>query len=366
VTAGDDFTCALTAQGKAYCWGLNEGGQLGAGSVSETVRTPVPVAGEMTFADLSAGREHTCGITGDGRAYCWGRGGALGTGEETARVPTPVATAVRFAGISAGDQRTCAAAKEGAVYCWGRFSRPSADPGGRGGPAVAPIETSVRFRSVRAGLGHACGIATDSQAYCWGTNTFGELGVPPAAPSRWAPPQLVALGAAVTDLSVSSHGTCAVTAGGTAYCWGSNFFGQLGNGAWTERYAVNATPSRIVGDQRWRLVSTSGGFTCGLTVDGNAYCWGTNASSERLLGSTAAPDRCGTAPPRECSTRPARLAGNFRFQTLSTGGSHTCGITTDARLYCWGANDSGQLGNGTTTPSVEPAPVAVPASGSPP
>lgn len=368
VTAGDDFTCALTAAGKAYCWGQNEGGQLGAGSTRAASLTPVPVAGEMTFIDVAAGREHACALTGVGQAFCWGHdpSGALGTGAVTARAPEAVRTPLRFVGISAGDQRTCAVTKEGVVYCWGRFSQPSADPSGRGGPEVVPIETAVRFRAVRAGLGHACGIATDSQLYCWGTNTFGELGIPSATSRGWAPPQRVPLGDTVVAVSVSSHGTCAVTAGGAAFCWGANFLGQLGNGSWTERYAANATPRRVAGDQRWRVVSTSGGFTCGLAAGGAAYCWGTNAPSDRLLGSTAAPDWCGTDPPRECSTRPAPVAGNLRFETLSTGASHTCAITTDARLYCWGANDSGQLGTGTTTSSVEPVSVVAPAGESSP
>lgn len=368
VTAGDKFTCALTDEGKALCWGANAAGQLGTGSTVETTPTPQVVGATVSFTDLSAGREHACALSADGGAHCWGHdpNGALGRAATLARVPTSVVTSARFVRISAGDQRTCAVTKEGAAHCWGRFSRPSTDPAGRGGPEVVSLETTQRFRSLAAGLTHACGITNDARLYCWGSNSIGQLGAGGPTSARWAPPQLVSLGDEVTQVSVSSNGTCAVTRSGAAYCWGSNAFGQLGNGAWTERYAANATPTRVVGDHSWRQVSTGGGFTCGLTADGDAYCWGMNDASRRLLGSGAAPDRCGSpSPARECSTRPIPVAGGIRFRALATGGSHSCGIATDRRVYCWGMNESGQLGNGATRASVEPVPV-VAAGGSPP
>ncbi len=253
LTVGSGFTCALTAEGTAYCWGLNEQGQLGDGSRQRRALTPVPVAGGHTFRALSAGREHACALAADGQAFCWGFSpeGALGAPEELARVPVAVATPLRFTAISAGDQRTCAVTGEGAAYCWGRFSRPSDDPAGSGGPEVVRVEAPVRFESVDAGLIHACGITEDAQLYCWGLNGGGELGIEEGvSAARWVPPQRVPVGEPVTALSASSLGTCTVTASGAAHCWGRNEFGQLGNGAWTERYAPNATPARVVGVQR--------------------------------------------------------------------------------------------------------------------
>jgi len=381
VTTGSEFTCALTAEGTAYCWGSNEDGQVGDGSRGGARLTPVPVAGRHTFRELSAGREHTCALTAEGQAFCWGYSpgggegvgsGALGVRDEWSRVPVPVATDLRFARISAGDQRTCAVTKEGAAYCWGRFSRPSDDPVGSGGPEVVRVETPVRFRSVEAGLTHACGITDDAQLYCWGSNRVGQLGFRLEVSSpRWVPPQPVSLGDAVTALSASTVGACAVTAAGAAYCWGRNVFGELGNGAWTERYAPNPTPARVLGDQRWKSSSTAGGFACGLTAGGEAFCWGVNQPPTRVLGTTAAPDRCDTLTRYahghgvECSTRPVPVVGNLRFRQLATGG-HTCALSTDGVAYCWGPNESGQLGNGTTASSVEPVPVVAPVGDPPP
>ncbi|MGH7700795.1 MAG: hypothetical protein ACREMJ_09820 [Gemmatimonadales bacterium] len=369
VTAGSAFTCALTAQGAGYCWGLNEQGQLGDGSPRRgSSAQPVAVAGRHTFTDISAGREHVCALTPPGQAYCWGHDpdGALGQGLARSLAPIPVATDLRFADVSAGDQRTCAVTGEGVVYCWGRFSRPSDEPAGRGGPEVVRVETPVRFRSVAAGLIHACGIGENGSLYCWGSNRDGALGIDVGVGSpRWVPPQRVPLTEPVTALSVSTVGTCAVTAGGAAYCWGRNQYGQLGNGRWTDHYAANATPTAVVGDQRWRVVSTAGAYTCGVTVEDRAYCWGANRARSPMLGTTAAPDRCDTlrTPVVPCSTRPVPVAGNVRFRHLVSG-SHTCGIATDGVTYCWGGtNQYGQVGTGTTQPSAEPTPVVAPASG---
>lgn len=191
VTAGSGFTCALTAEGVAYCWGLNQQGQLGRGSPRRgSSAHPVAVPGGNTFTDISAGREHVCALTPEGRAYCWGHDpdGALGQGLARSLVPIPVATDLRFASVSAGDQRTCAVTREGVVYCWGRFSRPSDEPAGRGGPALVRVETPARFRSVAAGLIHACGITEDGQLYCWGSNRDGALGIDVGVGSpRWLP-----------------------------------------------------------------------------------------------------------------------------------------------------------------------------------
>ena len=364
VSAGATSTCGLTDRGQGYCWGSDSAGQLGRGSArgrgatGPSSRVPVAVRGPA-FTAITVGQDHACALSRDGVAYCWGSNeqGALGTGQRATinPVPTPVASKARFQSIDAGTTRTCAVTLQGTVYCWGRFSVPSGDPAGKSASVPTPVAGSIRFRSVSVGLVHACGIGADSGVYCWGLNHFGELGRdPPNASLPNQSPGSPTLTAPVVSVGVSATGSCAVTADGIAYCWGRNMFGELGNGTSTEQYTANPVPSRVVGAQRWQQVSTGGGYTCGVTVQGVAHCWGLNAPDVLLLGSDSAPDRCVGPPPRPCSAKPIPVAGGLRFSQISAGGSHTCGVTSDGHIFCWGTNDYGELGTGSTEPAVNP------------
>ena len=359
VSAGATSTCALTDRGRAYCWGSDSAGQLGTGATGPSSSTPVAVRGSA-FTAITVGQDHACGLSGDGVAYCWGSNeqGALGTGQRALvnPTPTPIAGRARFQSIDAGTTRTCAVTLQGAVYCWGRFSVPSADPAGRSASVPTPVASSIRFRTVSVGLAHACGRGADSGVYCWGLNHFGELGRgPPGASHSNQSPGSPTLTATVVSVGVSATGSCAVTADGVAYCWGRNMFGELGNGTSTEQYTANPVPSRVVGSQRWRQVSTGGGYTCGLTVEGEVKCWGLNAPNVFLLGSDSTPDMCVGPPPRPCTTKPIPVAGGLRFSNVSAGGTHTCGVTSDGQIFCWGTNDYGELGTGSTEPAVHPS-----------
>jgi alpha-tubulin suppressor-like RCC1 family protein len=272
-------------------------------------------------------------------------------------VPAPVRTDVRFTAVSAGSQRTCAIAQDGAAYCWGRFSLPSLDAAARSAARPVAVPGGFRLSTVGTGQSHACGIALDSKVYCWGSNRYGELGVGPAgAPAVTPVPPAFAAGrdSAFTLVSASATNSCAVGWNGDAYCWGRNLFGQLGNARASQGDERTATPTLVTGGHRWRLIRSAGGFTCGLTVAGQAYCWGI---SSRPLSLAHAPDRCDGPPPRECSTQPISVAGELRFRDLAVGGRHVCGVTTDGRMYCWGDNDHGQLGNGSRAPAEAPTAV---------
>ncbi len=371
VSAGEEFTCGLAQEGRAYCWGSNEVGQLGDGSkMGELVNRPyaAPVAGGHAFAAISAGDVHVCALTADGQAFCWGYdvNGALGGPGKRSAVPSAVVTDLRFVAVVAGPQRTCGLTRDGVVYCWGRFSLPSAAPGGR--PALEPtrLPGEIQFRAVGLGLSHACGLARDSRVYCWGSNEFGELGVRPTGPRRPAPvPVTFPEGAAesFTSVGASPYDSCAVDEAGRGYCWGRDMFGQLGNGRLTSPDEPTPTPTLVAGGHQWRLIRP-GDYACGLVVQGEAYCWGLT-SLPQTPGTSTAANLCDGPPPRTCSTEPLPVAGGLRFRDLSVGGGHSCGVTTDGGIYCWGRNDYGQLGNGSREPSAEPTRVLLRLEGAP-
>ena len=181
VTAGGTHSCGLTPQGAAYCWGSNYNGQLGIG-VADTVfhAAPVSVAGGLSFRQVSAGVEHTCGITLSGAAYCWGRNnrGQLGAGDTLpTQWPRAVARGVTFASVSASEDNTCGISTSGDGYCWGldgsTWTTTKTDQ-------LWPVKVDfpLRWRTLSAGLLHACGLADDRVVYCWGLGTHGQLGVP--------------------------------------------------------------------------------------------------------------------------------------------------------------------------------------------
>jgi hypothetical protein len=162
---------------------------------------------------------------------------------------------------------------------------------------------------------------------------------------------------ALTSLSAGVYNTCGVTRGGAAYCWGDNSYGQLGIGVNDQLLWSHTSPLAVTGGLAFVTVRARGQVTCGLTASGEAYCWGRNDSGQ--LGTTSAVGLCvSSLGPAPCSTVPVAVAGGLRFATLSTGTSHTCGLTAGGAAYCWGDNSSGQLGDGTQTHRSTPVAVA--------
>jgi alpha-tubulin suppressor-like RCC1 family protein len=187
ISAGLDHSCGVTTSGAAYCWGLNPFGQLGDGTTTDR-NVPVPVAGGHTFAAISAGNHHSCGVTTAGAAYCWGLGnfGQLGSGSAMppTSVPVGVAGGHTFDSVSAGFQHSCGLSASGAAYCWGANSSPFSDitgllgDGTGTGASYVPVMVAGghTFTSVSADFSHSCGITTTGAPYCWGGNHHGALG----------------------------------------------------------------------------------------------------------------------------------------------------------------------------------------------
>ena len=192
VGSGDGFSCAITAYGDAYCWGLNNAGQLGDGTTIDR-SSPVAVSGGLKFsaATFAVGAGHACALTSDGSAYCWGRNdfGQLGDGTAVSRsAPVAVRGGIHFTSLAAGGQHTCGLTSAGAAYCWGANGYGQLGTGAVFPSSTTPVkvagsnvfgrvtaESSV-FGPITAGAGHTCALTTTSVAYCWGLNADGQLG----------------------------------------------------------------------------------------------------------------------------------------------------------------------------------------------
>jgi alpha-tubulin suppressor-like RCC1 family protein len=349
LAAGGAHTCAITATGTTWCWGRGELGQLGGTPpptqcpLDEAPRPcslfPVPVQGSQVLTRLDAGPEHTCGLTASGAAWCWGRNfsGQLGDNGTTNRsTPVAVVGGHTFAMLNAGQQHTCALTAAGAAYCWGLNSAGQLGDGttiNRWAPvAVTGGHVFESIAAGGAGNGITCALTAAGAAWCWGQNSLGELGIGTMDVFPHSAPVPVTGGIVFDSLSAGSAHVCGLTAAGTAWCWGSNDLGELGNGT----LIPSAVPVQVAGGLAFAQI-TAGGFnivnahTCARTSAGAAYCWGENEVG--ALGDGTVVNR----------PTPTAVTGSLAFASLSAGYRHTCGLA-GGRLYCWGSNGAGQLG----------------------
>jgi len=365
IASGFQHSCAIGSDNKTYCWGYNDVGQLGNGTTTSSSK---PVAVTMpsgkTFELIEVGLAFSCAVTTDGVAYCWGWNGSgqLGNNSTTnSSVPVAVSPGAMsgksVASISGGNGATCARTTDGYAYCWGwnnagqlgnnsttNSSVPVAvSPGAMSGKSVASISEGNQF---------TCAVTTDGAAYCWGFNNFYQLGngsttdsSVPVAVNR------AAMGnRSISSISASNGFTCALVSGGFAYCWGWNNVGQLGNNSTTNSSFPVLVQGAIAGKST-QSVSADDGYACASTVDGGAYCWGWNNVGQ--LGNNSTVDSL-------VSVKVSGLLTGKMARTVTAGNGFACVATNDTSAYCWGRGTAGELGNNTTITSSTPVLVTGP------
>lgn len=354
VSSRESHTCAISLGGELYCWGSNSSGQVGNGVVSaDPVLAPSPVTLAHPPVRVSAGSLHTCVLDSEGAVSCWGHGGYFGdTGGE---VDTPeLVWESGMVDLSVGGFHVCARTGAGEVYCAGQNlqgqidSELSAGPAPLGSTQLNALDGGVDL--LAAGGSHTCAVV-DGETFCWGNDHYGELG--DGTPDRMdtpLPPNLVIGGHAFVRISAADASTCAIDGDGALFCWGYNANGRLGLGDTT----VHGTPTEVGLGSDWIDVAASYAHTCALVASGDAYCWGDNGEGQ--LGDTTMMSRLS----------PRAVAGSddgaVSFRQLTVGQFHTCGISMDNRLYCWGSNELGQLGLGLSfTRCIRPTEVKLPA-----
>ena len=410
VAAGYSHACALETKGQVFCWGSNTFGGLGNGTTTDSDK-PVPVTGlDAGVTAIAAGADDSCAILTAGGLKCWGDNGAgqLGIGTFTdSDVPAQVAGLTSgVEQVTLGEDYGCAhVGAFSAVQCWGdaeghgqlgdgSFNEDSPVPVPSFGLQVPPTGAGSSLpEQISAGAHHACLVLFSLQLECWGEGHFGALGtgstldhatavqvigLPLAPGAVYSVSAGFFTGCAVTGalnaacwgddpgdgslLSqrtsavpvqnlpaggvaqvVAGSGGCALTTTGSMACWGDNTWGEIGDGTMTDQ----PTPF-TVGLTGVQSVTTGSTHVCALVQGSGAFCWGDNFHGDIGDGTTTLRET-----PVAVQNLPNKLA------QIAAGGGHTCALLTDkfATVRCWGANESGELGNNSTSNS--PLPVTV-------
>lgn len=375
VGTGDEYSCALTTTGRVFCWGTGVFGQLGNGAAERSL-APVAVAGGLSFAALTVGNDHACGLTATGAAYCWGANDFHELGFSTttcnsnfqfvscASAPAPVSGGLTFSHIEAGSFSTCGLTTSGAAFCWGWNSHGQVgnDSIGKVTPTPGPVTGGLTFAQLSLDRLHACAGTSAGALFCWGSDGVGELGATTSGRCVFPDggslpcssiPLAAAGGASFARVSAGYQHTCALTATGVAYCWGSNAYAVLGDPA----APGGPQPVAVTGGLTFADLSSGLAHSCGVS-GGAAYCWGDDEYGQ--LGATPTRTCAAVEDIVPCEPSPVKVAASSAFRSISAGTWHTCAVTTDGDVYCWGRGTEGQLGNGAQTSSTTPVRVELP------
>ena len=291
VVADVSSTCGIRSGGRLYCWGRNDNGQVGNGTTGGDINIPTEVAGAYTdWTDIAVSYINACGIR-LGRAYCWGGNGfgQIGNGSTGAPVAIPTEVSGGFTDwkyITAGDVMACGIRGSGKLYCWGYNNAGQVGDGTTINKST-PTEVSglysdwVHISTTASGM---CGIRSSGRAYCWGSNSSGQLGIGSIIDSSVP----VEVSGGFTDWTYIHYGyemSCGIRAG-LAYCWGDNGQGGLGTGSSGSDVKLPQLVGGGITD--WKYIENdSGESACGVRASGQLYCWGTNQFGQFGNGGTS-------------------------------------------------------------------------------
>ena len=389
VTSGADHTCALLNTGAVKCWGSNYFGQLG----GDVERNPGDEPGEMgdalvnvnlgkgrTATSIAAGYRHNCALLDDSSIKCWGKNdfGQLGLGDANDRgdsvgemgdvLPTIDLGSGRTAtAVSAGLHHSCALLDDGNVKCWGRNGGGQLGQGDtqhRGDDAfemgdvldAVDLGSGVTATAIVAGVGFSCALLVDYHVKCWGTNFYGQLGQGHSGFRGDYPGEMgdnlpridLGTGRTATAIGAGDRHACALLDNGDIKCWGKNTYGQLGLGDKNHR-----------GDRAGEMGDELAAVNLGTGLKAVALAVGYEHNCARLDNGTL---KCwgannygqlglGDSLARGYSYRqmgdnllPVNIGTGLHATAIALGVEHSCALLSNSGLKCWGSIERGKLG----------------------
>ena len=337
--------------GRLYCWGANEHGQLGTGDTALRA-IPARVGSFNDWLTVATSETHTCAIRAPGALYCFGdnASGQLATGDTSPQpLPSLVETPWPLRSVACGGTSCCAIGADAQLACWGDNLEGKVgqdDPyGSADATELLVVEPGQRFASVGVGQGHVCAIRESGELSCWGRNVRGELGLGSVDPGQLRAPARVGDASDWRVVAGSQHHSCGVRGDGSLWCWGQNVFHEVGA---PELDTIFSSPRRVGSDSDWQSVAVGWFHSCGLKRDGQLWCWG------RAIEGQLGVESIDPLPAPNLIAMPAS------FSRIALGHFHSCGVDDAGSLYCWGMNEEGQLGVADLERRHMPAPLPLP------
>lgn len=348
---GFNHTCARLREGTVRCWGDNANGAVGDGTpldgIAKDVLEPKVVAGIGDAIAIASGVSHTCVVHEGGGVSCWGSNlfGQLGDGTQTASsVPVEVGDLRDATAISAGTSFTCALRRGGTVSCWGANHAGQLGDGRKVDRATpGAVEGLGGVASISAANEHVCAVLENGRVACWGGSSAGQLGT--GGTTESGRPVRAGDLAGIVQVAAAPKFSCARSASGSVHCWGANDLGQVGRGSASNTPTLS--PTAVPGLDDSTFLWTGAEHACVVRETGKVACWG--RGNEAQLGQAPVVD-ASVPSPIEVDQLPSAVA-------VWTGGNRACSLAKSGRVFCWGQNNHGQLGNGERAESAAPRPV---------
>ncbi|MFM6930498.1 MAG: RCC1 domain-containing protein [Bdellovibrio sp.] len=360
VKLGGYSTCGITTTGVLKCWGSNASGLLGDGTLVATRLVPTTIDAGQNYLDVAISDVSTCGVTSSNKMKCWGDNTYYNLGNWTktgSRLPIAIDSNENYSSVfvnggalNAAPSSACGVTTTGGLKCWGNNNGQMVFENSSRFNSIRQISQSLTFSKFSVGEFSMCGITPSNSLYCWGANNTGQVGDRTQINRDYAVLIDPNTKYSMVDVGSSSNSStdtgyaCAITTTNELKCWGLNDNSKLGDGTTTTKMK----PKVIDYGVQYSTVSVGSIHTCAVTTDGILKCWGANAKGQLGIGSTTA------------KSTPTVVDSGVTYSsvvvsaTYNNGNVHTCGITTDGDLKCWGSNNQGQLGDGTTTASLIP------------
>lgn len=383
ICAGSGHSCIIDNNGDVRCWGSNNFGKIGYGSIGSVGDGAGPSVGAagtvdmgagVTASKISCGASHVCVIQNSGGVRCWGKGTYRALGYTSSNNVGGVGTSVANAGtvdmgtgvtakfIALGTDHTCVIDNSDAVRCWGRNNlgqlgkSNTLDIGAAANPVSgqSPVDmgTGVTAKAVAAGTQHTCVIDNSDNVRCWGSGSSGRLGysstsnVGDDTTRSVSAAGTVNLGSGLTANAIACGGTftCIIDSSSGVRCWGSGADGALGTDSTNDKgsYPSNAVSglSNIFGTATAIALSCGSQHSCAVKTGGDVICWGFGGSGRLGQGSTT---NIGDSTLRNqlTSAAPVDLGSGVTGTAVTCGSSHTCAIDNSNAVHCWGLGTSG-------------------------
>lgn len=347
VGTGYVHSCGLTTDGKVFCWGSNDAGQLGNGKIGGFELLPVEVTGIKDAVQIHVGMGHTCAVRKNKDVLCWGYGafGNLGNNsKESSGSPVQVQGVNDVVSISSGRFNSCAVTTAGELFCWGSdftsFKEvESGVPYERESLVATKLPGFSNVLSVTIGSFHMCALTKTGDVFCIGRNQVGQI--PGSTSTLVITPQQVSVEKSKKISAGSAH-TCAFTNNNEVVCWGYGKSGQTGA---ADKPDITL-PAKVSGLSKISDISSGRFYSCALTIESKIFCWGDNVYGQLGNGSTVD----SSTPVETLGLVSPTILGN-----MSVFSSHTCVTTKAGEYQCWGFGEWGQLGTGDRNTRSTPA-----------